>query len=123
MKIPIASNADSDAWGEHDPEAAFAAHDPAREPWASMTRDELMAAAEQAKTAAEYDMIQEFIADGMNSKELETMSHAHALAVFLMKQWDASGNDQARFLCEVAGRVAKEIADGMPPIGPPQECN
>lgn len=120
---PYRSNAENEAWGEHDPAAAFAAHDPTLEPWASMTREQLMEAQAKAKTAAEFEMIQQFIEDGMSAKELESVSHAHALAVFLINQWRASGNDQARFLCDIAGRVAREIADGMPPIGPPEECN
>lgn len=123
MRFPIATNADNESWGEHDPSAAFAAHDPTREPWANMTREQLLEAQAKAQTATEFDMIQEFIFDGMSTKELKTTSHAHSLATFLIQQWNSSGDEQAKFLCEVAGRVSKEIADAMPPIGPLQDCN
>jgi hypothetical protein len=43
--------------------------------------------------------------------------------MYLMELWEARGSAQCVFMCLVAGEVARRITEGMPPMGPPEECN
>lgn len=103
---------------------AFDNHDPALEPYASMTRDEIRALMmEPDIDPARSFFLEQFLLDKMTTRELDLHTKAQELATYLMGLWQANGNEQCAFLCRVAGRVAAEIAEGMPPVGPPEECN
>jgi hypothetical protein len=98
-------------------------HDPTLEPWASMPRDELLERLARAEDPAEVEFLNEFLMDKLSIKELVVVNHAHAIAAYLIREYDAYGNAQCVYLTERAGALAAEIMRGMPPRGTPQECN
>lgn len=103
--------------------AACEQHDPTMEPYASMTREQLLEIMEGETSPARRAMLEQFVLDTFSQKELETHNRAQELACFLIKQWEAFGNDQCAYLCGLAGDLAVKISEGLPPIGPAQECN
>lgn len=79
-------------------------------------------------TAAKDDAIQAeflngYLMDKMTLREFQLHNHAHDLARLLIEQYEAYGNRQCVYLVGQAARLAKEIDEGMPARGTPQECN
>jgi hypothetical protein len=98
-------------------------HDPDREPFASMTREEIMALMSQCEDPQELESLNAYLMDKLTGGELETINHANRIAASLIREYDAFGNGQCVFLCGIAGEVAAKVAKEMPPRGKPAECN
>jgi hypothetical protein len=109
-----------------DPERAFEDHDPDLEPYASMTRDEIVAAMANASEAgdfARWEMLHEFMLDKCSARELEQINFANALGLYLVEKRGAFGAEQLAFISGLAGRTTRELFEDMPPAGPPELVN
>jgi|GEM_PF-5668966 len=62
--------------GDCDLDAIGAAHDPNREPWASMSLEGLHEPPRNAKMRTEDETINQFILDRASTRQLETIDHA-----------------------------------------------
>jgi len=102
-------------------------HDPAREPYASMSRDEIIALMEhEGLSAYEYERLNQHLLDKCTEGELERINFSQSLAVFLMDSSEAKGNAQCVFISRLAAETTGELFDEMPPVGPlgpPHEVN
>ncbi len=105
-----------------DPAESFD-HDPAAEPYASMTKLEILDLMERAGGRDEWERLNLFLIDKMTSREMEAHARAVQIGRFLVGLYEADGTEQCAFLCGLAGRLAAEVAAGMPPIEPPEVVN
>jgi hypothetical protein len=62
-----------DSWSQWnpDPERAFREHDPTLEPYASMTRDEILATMREARGGQQWEFLREFLLDKCSEAELD----------------------------------------------------
>ena len=98
-------------------------HDPTLEPWASMSREAILAEIAAETDGDRYAFLMEFLRDKMTRKELQTENHAMRIAKLLIEEYDAYGNAQCVYLCKQAGKLAAEIVEAMPAFGPAHEVN
>src|SRR5207248_250498 len=63
----------SDSWSNWDPDPgrAFREHDPALEPYASMSRDEILKVMLDARGGREWEFLREFLLDKCSPEELQ----------------------------------------------------
>ena len=97
--------------------------DPAPDPYASMTKLDLVSLMEQTPDPTEWSRLNEILLSKMTARELETRNRALEIGRFLAGIYQARGVEQCAFLCLAAGAVAAHVAEGMPPIGPPELVN
>ena len=60
-----------DSWSnwQPDPDRAFREHDPTREPYASMSKDEILASMLEARGGREFEALREFLLDKCSDEE------------------------------------------------------
>jgi len=107
---------------EYDARRSFEDHDPAEEPYASMTRDQVQALMLEAR-GAEWEHLHEFFLDKCSQAELERIQFCNELAVWLMEKKGTFGFDQCLFVKEVAAEATQWLFEDMPPPGPEHEIN
>jgi hypothetical protein len=90
---------------EPDPDRTFREHDAMLEPYASMTKEQLLERMLDARSGPEWDFLQEFYLDKCSEAEL-----AVPRSVFLREQFGALDEDLFWFLSGVAA-----IATRVPP--------
>jgi hypothetical protein len=91
-----------------DPSRTFHNHDPQREPFASMTKEQLLKAMLDARSGAEWDFLQEYFLDKCSQAEL-----AVPRETFLHEQFGALEDELLWFLSGVAG-CATRVGPGAP---------
>jgi hypothetical protein len=89
-----------------DPERASRAHDPGLEPYASMTKEQLLEAMMDARGGSEWDFLQEYYLDRCTEAEL-----AVGRTTFVREQFAPVGEELLGFLSGVAG-TATRVAGG-----------
>jgi hypothetical protein len=89
---------------EPDPEQTFREHDPTLEPYASMTKQQLLEMMLDATSGREWGFLQEFYLDKCSEAEL-----AVARSIFLREQFGALEEDLFWFIAGVAG-IATRVA-------------
>jgi hypothetical protein len=105
-------------------ERAIEEHDPTREPYASMGRDEIRELMQADGIGAyELEMLNQFFLDKCSRVELERINFTTELAEWLVKRRNTFGNDQAMLCLEVANTAAARLFGDMPPPGPLHEIN
>jgi hypothetical protein len=107
----------NDSWSRWKPDAerAFREHDPLREPYASMSRAEILARMRQARGGREWESLREFLIDKCTKEELE---YDRFLA--LLAQEGGLRREELCFLSEVAGMATRLIpSPGRPGTRPP----
>src|SRR5262249_20622706 len=97
-------------------------HDPSLEPYASMSRDEILALILEAESLDKWVFMHAFLLDKLTDREWETTRRSHEIGRFLIGLYDAAG-DQLIFLAKVSGALAARIDREMPPVGPAHEVN
>ena len=93
------------------------------EPFASMTREDLVAFMNASANRAEQEFLNSILLSRISHRERAALKHGAEIARFLMAEYDVSAKRQCLYLCELAGRFATEIARDMPAMGAPEECN
>jgi hypothetical protein len=102
----------------------FENHDPSLEPYASMSRYKILELMHHPETSSQrLAFLEQFLLEKMTIREPDEHNHAGSIASFLIKEYDAYGNDQCRLLYCSARTLANVIGEGMPARGPPEECN
>jgi hypothetical protein len=91
-----------------DPGRTFRAHDPKLEPYASMTKQQILEAMLEARSGAEWDFLQEFYLDKCSKAEL-----AVSRETFLREQFGTLEDDLFWFLFCNAGHATR-LAAGEP---------
>ena len=89
----------NDSWIEWvpDPERASREHDPTREPFASMSRDEILACMREARGGREWEFLREFLIDKCTQEE----RNYHRFMAILEEQ-GGLGREELDFLGEDA---------------------
>jgi hypothetical protein len=99
-------------------------HDPAREPYASMSRDEIRELMQaEGLSGYQFEMLNQHLMDKCTVAELEQFSFIDALSVWLMRQREVHGNDQAMHCRQVALEASIRMFKDMPAPGPLHEIN
>jgi len=96
----------SDSWSDWqpDPERAFREHDPAREPYASMSRDEILTHMRNAKGGREWEFLREFLVDKCTQEEL-----VYDRFISILRDDGALGSEELSYLGEGAGMATRLI--------------
>jgi hypothetical protein len=105
-------------------ERAQGDHDPAREPYASMTREEvfdLMQA--EGLSAYDYERLHQHFLDKCSKADLTRINFTEKLTSWIMDELETFGNDQAKYCHEVAIEASNRLFLGMPAPGPIHEIN
>jgi hypothetical protein len=106
-----------DSWSnwDPDPERAFREHDPAREPFASMSRAEILERMRHAKGGREWEFLREFLLDHCTEEERNSDT-------FLAILKTSMGLDHEEFclFSEVAG-LATRVRPGSARCPPARE--
>jgi hypothetical protein len=113
MNLPNYLNPD----GSPDVNRLFEDHDPALEPWGSMSRDGVRLAMDLAVADGDTNRwfwLEQYLLDTMSTEELQTHNRAQKLAVFLADLFEVQAPGQMVYLAEVAGSVCKMISDELP---------
>jgi hypothetical protein len=97
---------DGDSWSNWlpDPARASREHDPAREPFASMSRDDILEAMLDARGGREWEFLREFLLDRCSPDELR-----YDRFVALLRVHGELRRDEIRYLSEVAGKATRLI--------------
>src|SRR4051794_11392082 len=97
---------DDDNWSNWlpDPGRAFREHDPDREPYASMSRDEILEALLDARGGREWEFLREFLLDRCSEQELH-----YDRFMALLRVHGELGLDEFCYLSEVAGMATRLI--------------
>ena len=98
-------------------------HDPTPEPYASMTKRQLLSVMEQTTDLDEWERLNEIMVGKMTPRERQAHARAAEIGRFLVRLYGARGSAQCNYLFQCAGALATEIAEGMPPVGPPEAVN
>jgi hypothetical protein len=95
---------EGDSWSNWapDPERAFSEHDPTLEPYASMSKEELLERMRDAKGGREWEFLREFLLDKCTEDELRWEKFLSMLRVF-----SEFGDDEFCFLSEAAGPATR----------------
>jgi hypothetical protein len=95
-----------DSWSNWcpDPRRAFGEHDPALEPYASMSRDEVFEAMRGARGGHEWEFLLEFVLDKCAPEEL-----LYDRFLTLLKTHSEPGLNEFWFFSEVAGMATRVI--------------
>jgi hypothetical protein len=103
-----------DGWShwQGDPERAFREHNPALEPYASMSRDEIVAAMLAARGGREWEFLREFLLDKCSEEEREYDRFMAILA-------DVGGltSEELYFLSEMSGIATRLVRVPAPRAG------
>jgi hypothetical protein len=96
-----------DSWSNWCPDAqrAFDAHDPALEPYASMSLDEVFAALRDARGGLEWEFLLEFVLDKCAPEEL-----LYNRFMTLLRTHNTPESDEFCFLSEAAGMATRLVA-------------
>jgi hypothetical protein len=91
---------DGDSWFEWDPDPAraFADHDPTRDPYASMSREQLLAAMRDAHGGRQWEFLREFLLDRCAADELTAEGY-----IALLRDSLGPDPEDISFLLEVGG--------------------
>ena len=107
-----------------DVERACDEHDPALEPYASMTKDELRALMQDDSLAAgDYERLRQHFLDKCSGSELERFTLHDRLTMWLIEERGTNGMQQALHCRRVAVAAIDQLIDGMPAPGPAHEIN
>jgi hypothetical protein len=104
----------NDSWShwEPDPERAFREHDSTCEPFASMSRDELLARMREARGGREWEFLREFLLDKCTAEELEY----DRFLTMLMEQGGLD-RDELLFVEECAGMATRLVPSSSSSAG------
>jgi hypothetical protein len=108
----------NDGWAQWDPdpERAFQEHDPTLEPYASMSRGEILDALKEARGGREWEFLREFLLDRLTPEELEYERFRALLT-------DSGGfeGEELAYVCDLAGKATRLITpSGNGPGSPPE---
>ena len=81
-------------------------HDRRLEPFASMSREEILSLMAGRTEAAELMFLQRYLQDKTSQREQEVHRHALAIAKLLIQEYGVFGTAQGVYLCGLAGRIA-----------------
>lgn len=91
-------------------------HDPTLEPYASMSREAIVAAMEQAEDLKQWTLLREFFLDKCSEKELEREDFLTSLTAYLLESRRAHGPAQVMHVYKVAAEATRALFDDMPPM-------
>ena len=97
----------NDSWfdWQPDPDRAYQEHDPRREPYASMSRAEILSCMRDAKGGREWEFFREFLIDKCSPEELQYDSF-----MAILRDQAALGSDELSYLGDEAGTATRLIA-------------
>ena len=103
---------DGDSWSnwDPDPERAFREHDPTLEPFASMSKEELLECMRDAHGGREWEFLREFLLDKCAEDEFEVARFLSTLQVYT-----ELGYEEFCLISEAAGQATR-----LRPSAPPQ---
>jgi hypothetical protein len=101
-----------DSWSHWspDPERAFREHDPSLEPFASMTRDEILEALREARGGYQWEFLLEFLLDKCSEAERDVEHFLDLLAV------RGGMEDELYFLGDHACMATRLVPAGLGPV-------
>ena len=96
----------NDSWfnWQPDPERAFREHDSTCEPYASMSRDEILARMRNAKGGREWEFLRVFLIDKSRQEEL-----VYDRFLSILADHGALGSDELAYLGDGAGMATRLI--------------
>ena len=103
----------NDSWmdWQPDPEHAFREHEPTREPYASMSRDEILSCMRNAKGGKEWEFLREFLIDKCAQEEL----HYDRFMSILVDEGAWEARNYASWATRPARRRVSSPPDGARP--------
>jgi hypothetical protein len=98
---------ENDSWSlwHPEPERAFREHDPKREPYASMSREEILCRMRDARGGQEWEFLQEFLVDRCTVDELDYDRFKE-----LLTEHGGLGDEELSYLCDSGGMPTRLIA-------------
>jgi hypothetical protein len=111
-----------DAWPEVAARIADE-HDPSLEPYASMSREQILTLMESAGPGEEHERLNCFFMDKLSVAELEKLNFHHELVAWLLDRRGAFGFDQCLFVTQVSAEATRRLFEEMPAPGPANEIN